>query len=103
MCLFVSMCTRRSTNGFQVCVVCTFDSFEFFFLMLRCTRIHGYIHIYITASVRGLTKEREREKVKKKSNTSTAKPRSSFAFVYVRVFTSPDFVVIVIIWMLYAE
>jgi hypothetical protein len=86
VCLFVSMCIRRSTNGFQVCVcvVCTLDSFGFFFLMLRCTRIHEYIHIYITESVRGLTKEREREKVKKKSNTSTAKPRSrSLLYTYV--------------------
>ncbi len=86
MCLFVSMCTRRSTNGFQVCCVHIHSILSFFFsyfALYSYTCIDIYIHIYITESVRGLTKEREKEKVKKKSNTSTAKPRSrSLLYTY---------------------
>lgn len=87
MCLFVCFDVHTALNQRfpSVCVCCVHTRFfRLFFLMLRCTRIHEYIHIYITESVRGLTKEREREKVKKKSNTSTAKPRSrSLLYTYV--------------------
>lgn len=93
VCLFVSMCIRRSTNGFQACcVVCTFASFVFFLCCVVLVQIYIYICIiyiylqlytYITKSVRGLNK-REREKVKKKSNTSTTNPRSlSLLYKYV--------------------
>ncbi len=85
--MFVCFDVHTALNQRFPSVLCahTFDSFVFFsyFALYSYTCIDIYIHIYITESVRGLTKEREKEKVKKKSNTSTAKPRSrSLLYTY---------------------
>ena len=47
MCLFVSMCTQRSTNGFQVCVVCAHSILSNFFFLCCVVLVYMDIYIYI--------------------------------------------------------